>query len=214
MSKDLIIIGAGGTGRQVADAIGDMTEEWNLLGYLDDDPLKQGKIINGAPVLGKIEDVVKYPNCYFQIILGNPQDLFIKKRFVQHLKIEMHHYATLVHPSAWVSRYAVIGRDTFVMPNSTIMPNVKVGDHVDVSSNVFIAHDTQIGDYVGMANSASIAGRVRIEEGAFIGANSSIKEDITIGQWSLIGLGSVVYKDIPSYQVWAGNPAKFVRKRK
>ncbi len=214
MSKDLIIIGAGGSGREVADAIGDMTEEWNLLGYLDDDPLKQGKIINGVSVLGKIEDVVEYPNCYFIMILGNPRDLFIRKRFVEQLKIEIERYATIVHPAAWVSRYATIGHDTFVMPGTTIMPNVRIGNHVAISANTHIAHDTRVGDYVGMANSASVAGRVTIEEGAFIGANASIREDITIGQWSLIGMGSVVVENVPPYEVWVGNPAKFVRKRK
>ncbi len=214
MGKDLLIIGAGGHGRNVAGVMEDMANEWNLLGYLDDDPLKQGKEINGIPVLGKVDDVGKYPDCYFITILGTPLNWFIKKRLVEHLKIGIDRYATIIHPEARVSKNSTIGRDTVIMPGANIMANAEIGNHVSIKSNTYVGHDTQIGDYVGIANSTSIAGRVRIEEGVYIGANSSIKEDLTIGQWSLVGIGAVVVKNIPPYEIWAGNPARFLSKRK
>ena len=56
-------------------------------------------------------------------------------------------------------------------------------------------------------------GKVHIEEDAFIGCNVIICNAVTIGKGSIVGAGSVVTKDIPPYQVWAGNPAKYIKDR-
>lgn len=56
-------------------------------------------------------------------------------------------------------------------------------------------------------------GRVIIEEDAFIGCNVVICNSVTIGKGAIVGAGSVVTKDIPPYQVWAGNPARYIKDR-
>lgn len=56
-------------------------------------------------------------------------------------------------------------------------------------------------------------GEVKIEKGAFIGCNSIICNSVTIGEGSVVGAGSIVTKDIPPYQVWAGNPARYIKER-
>lgn len=56
-------------------------------------------------------------------------------------------------------------------------------------------------------------GEVHIEDDVFIGLNVIICNSVTIGKGSIIGAGSVVTKDIPPYQVWAGNPARFIKER-
>ncbi len=50
-----------------------------------------------------------------------------------------------------------------------------------------------------------------IEDNVFIGANCIILKGVKIGDRSIIGAGSVVTKNVPSDQIWAGNPAKFIR---
>lgn len=211
MSKDLIIIGAGGDGRVAAQIVEDIGDEWNLLGYLDDDPEKQSIEINGFPVLGKIPDATKYHNCYFVILLGNPQNRFIKKRYVSKLGIDLENYATLIHPSATISKYIKIGRGSVILPGATISPNVEIGNHVYIGK-AHVSQGTKIGDYVLMVNLAAIGGKVTMEEGCYIGQNSAIREGVTIGKWSLVGMGSVVVSDVPAYHVVVGNPAKILRK--
>lgn len=56
------------------------------------------------------------------------------------------------------------------------------------------------------------SGVVHIKERAFLGANTIITKPVTIGKGAIVGAGSIVTKDIPDYEVWAGNPAKFIRK--
>src|SRR4030042_5126495 len=110
MAKNLIIIGAGGDGRNVADIVAEMNREWNLLGFLDDDPEKQGTKINGIPVLGGTTDIDKYSSCRFIVLCGAHKDRFIKKSTIAKLPIPAENYATVIHPTAWISRHAIIGR--------------------------------------------------------------------------------------------------------
>jgi len=56
-------------------------------------------------------------------------------------------------------------------------------------------------------------GEVHIEDDVFIGVNTSICSPVTIGKGAIVGAGSVVTKDIPPYQVWAGNPAHYIKDR-
>lgn len=57
------------------------------------------------------------------------------------------------------------------------------------------------------------SGEVHIKQNAFIGANVIITKPVTIGEDAVVGAGSIVTKDIPDGEVWAGNPAKFIRKK-
>ena len=54
---------------------------------------------------------------------------------------------------------------------------------------------------------------VHIKEYAFIGAHTIICKPVTIGRGAIVGAGSVITKDIPDNEIWAGNPARLIRKR-
>ena len=212
MAKDLIIIGAAQDGRVAAEVVEDIGNKWNLLGYLDDDPKKQSIEINAVPVLGKTADIAKYDNCYFIVVLGSPRDYSVKKKIITKLGISLENYATIIHPSAIVSKYANIGRGSVIYPGVTIMANAEIGNHVFIASKTNVGHDTKIGDYVTISTLAAIAGNVTVEEGCYIGLNSSIRDGVTIGEWSLIGMGSVVVSDVPAYHVAVPNRARIMRK--
>jgi sugar O-acyltransferase (sialic acid O-acetyltransferase NeuD family) len=212
MTKKLIIIGAGGDGRNVADILAEMNHEWNLLGFLDDNPEMQDTKINDVPVLGKISDIKKYAGCYFVVTIGNYKGHLIKKKLVTGLAIERKSYATIVHPSAWVSKYASIGIGSVVLPGVTIMANAEIGNHVFIASKSNIGHNTKVGNYTLISALVGIAGNVAIEEGCYIGLNASIRDSVIVGKGSIVGMGSVVVADIPPFCVVTGNPARILRK--
>lgn len=212
MTKDLVIMGAGGDGKNVAEMVEDIGSEWNLLGFLDDDPSKQGIEINGVPVLGKIVDATKYSNCHYVLLIGHVGNYFAKKRLVAKLGISLGNYATIIHPDARISKYANIGRGSVIYPGVTVMTNAEVGNFVFVAASTDIGHDTKIGDYVTISTLVAVSGYVIIEEGCYIGLSSSIREHVTVREWSTVGMGSVVVSDVPAYHVVVGNPAKVLRK--
>lgn len=112
----------------------------------------------------------------------------------------------------------IIGDNVRVGSGSCIdrgnMYDTIIGDNVKIDNLVHIAHNVQIDKNTMVVAGVVVCGSVKIGKNCFIGANSTIKQHLTIGDNVLIGMGSVVTKDIPDGEVWAGNPAKFLRKNK
>lgn len=114
--------------------------------------------------------------------------------------------------------------------------SITIGDNVGISQTALIAHDTiTIGDNVKIGGGTCVytsdfhsldaeirrtkedqknrkTAPVNIGNDVFIGARCLILKGVTIGEKSIVGAGSVVTKSIPSGEIWAGNPAKFIRK--
>ena len=94
--------------------------------------------------------------------------------------------------------------------------SITLGDNILVGGGVRI-YDTDFHwlDFEKRVNEAGGAvNPVVIKNGAFIGANSIILKGVTIGEKAIVGAGSVVTRSIPDGEIWAGNPAKFIRKIK
>jgi UDP-3-O-[3-hydroxymyristoyl] glucosamine N-acyltransferase len=88
----------------------------------------------------------------------------------------------------------------------------KIGKGSKFDNLCHIAHNCQIGKHTGFSAGVSLGGSTVVGDYSFLGLNSTTKPSIKIGSYSLIGAGSVVIKDVPSFEIWAGNPARFLRK--
>jgi len=93
----------------------------------------------------------------------------------------------------------------------TIGNNVTIGGNTVVYDTDFHNLDPKIRIYKFKDKNSAIKKPVIIEDNVFIGAHSTILKGVTIGQNSIIGACSVVTKNIPPNEIWAGNPAKFIR---
>lgn len=215
--KNLVIIGGIGNGTVIASTvedINDLKKEWRIIGFLNDFEIEP---INGYPVLGKIEKQVAHQliadqDAYFlyTLISTKLNHKFIPK--LTDLEIPIERFATLIHPSAVVSRFAEIGHGVCIQPLVSVGPNVKIGNHIQIYAQCLVGHNAILDDYSYVANNSCIGAHVHLKKGAYLGTNCSLLENVTIGEWALVGIGTVVLRDVPDYTKVVGNPARVIGK--
>lgn len=191
MAKNVVVIGAGGHGKVIADIITACGD--NFLGFLDDDESKK--------TLGKVADCEKYADCFFVIGIGNAE---IREKFS---KLPYKWY-TAIHPSAVVSPSAKIGEGTVIMPNAVVNADAKIGRHAIVNTTAAVEHDNEIDDFVHISVGAKLGGTVKIGKRTHIGIGATVKNNIDICADCIVGAGAVVVKNIERKGIYKGIPAR------
>lgn len=200
--KRLVIIGAGGHGRVVAD-IAQKLNQYTEIVFLDDSGIKE---CMGLPVVGDIADIRKYLNDFEVFVaIGNAvrRGLLIEQLLSAGAVVP-----TLVHPSAVVGAYAEMGEGTVIMPGAVINPCAKLGKGVIVNTCSSVDHDCVIGDYCHIAVGAHVAGTVTLGDRVWVGAGATVSNNVNICADCMIGAGAVVVKDIIESGTYIGVPAK------
>jgi sugar O-acyltransferase (sialic acid O-acetyltransferase NeuD family) len=213
-AKDLLILGAGGFGRETAQAVHDINRAgavWRLLGFLDDDPARHGATIDGTQILGGRDQIRRRPDAAVVVCTVRPGDDASRMRIVGELNLPAERYASILHPTAVVSPSSSIGPGSVLLANVVLTASVRVGAHVAVMPHVTLTHDDVIDDFATLASGVRLGGGVRVQRAAYVGAGALVREHCTIGAFSLIGMGAVVIRDVPERQVWAGVPACYLR---
>ncbi|MEJ5330089.1 MAG: NeuD/PglB/VioB family sugar acetyltransferase [Desulfobaccales bacterium] len=210
------IIGASGHGKVCLDIL--QASGWPIIGYFDDNFKILGNKINGIPVLGTIEDVLKlisqknikiiiaignnYERCkIYEKLLKNINDKEIKGLFVN-----------AIHPSAIISSNVEMGCGNFIAPGAIINSSTKLGSCVIINTGATIDHDNIIHDFAQISPGCNLAGNVTVEEGAFLGTGAVVIPGKTIGAYSIIGAGTVVIHNIPPYCTAVGVPARVIKR--
>lgn len=216
-TKKVIIFGIGGTSVDILDVINDINregseEEFECIGFLDDEESNIGKMINNVKVLGLLNLAKDFKEAFFINGIGSPESFLNKEEIIKKSEVSIDRFVALIHPTASVSKTAVIGNGSIIFQNVVISANVQIGNHVVVLPSSIISHNDTIGDYTCVATGVCISGKVNVGESCYLGANCTLKEDIVIGDHSLVGMGSVVLSDVSINSVFVGNPAKFLKK--
>lgn len=198
MCKEVIIIGASGHGKVVADIVEKSGDK--IFGFLDDDLSKNG-------VIGKVSECEKYIDKYFVIAIGNNK---IRKAISE--KYSNLNYYTAVHPRAVISYDAIICPGTVIMANAVINSSVKIGKHCIINTASVVDHDSEIADFSHVSPGAILCGTVKIGECTNIGAGTVVRNNISIADNVVIGCGACVVNDIINPGVYMGVPAKIREK--
>ncbi len=205
MAKNVVIIGAGGHGKVIADIV--VKSGDNVVGFLDDSKDVGDVIIEKFTVIGKVEDCEKLQqenkNLFFVIAIGNN---YVRKEIFEKYKLN---YYTAIHPTAVIGMGVHIGTGTVIMANACINSSAKIGNNCIINTGTIIEHDNIIEDNVHVSPNATLCGTVKVGEYTHIGAGSIIKNNISIVDNSIIGAGAVVVKNIVKNGVYIGIPAKF-----
>ncbi|MGS0763276.1 acetyltransferase [Syntrophomonas curvata] len=209
--KPLVIVGAGGLGREVAWLVADINgqkPEWNFMGFVDDGV--QGNTVEGYPSLGPVEHLFNMSaDIWTAVAIADSR---VRMKFVRQIQDQGRKLATLVHPLVSMSDYVKIGSGSIICSGAVITTNVSLGQSTIINLGCFIGHDTELHDYVSLMPAANLAGEVRVGEGCYFGLNSCVINRTTIGEWSVIGAGATVADDIPAYSLAVGVPARVIKK--
>lgn len=203
MHKKLIIIGASGQGKVVAD-IALKLNKYEEISFLDDNENAQECM--GIPVIGKSSDMEEYVDkADFFVAIGNAK---IRKKLTEQLEVLGAMIPVLIHPNAVIGEWVTVGKGTVIMAGAVVNPNCAIGKGCIVNTCSSVDHDCCIGDYVHVAVGAHIAGTVSIKDNTFIGAGVAIKNNVSICADCIIGAGAVVVKDIEEAGTYVGVPAR------
>ena len=200
--KELIIIGAGGHGRVIAD-IAQKLGVYKSISFLDDGTAQESM---GLPVVGKTSDAEKYVNTAdIFVAIGNSK---VRGNLLERLLAVGANVPTLVHPNAVIGACVEIGVGTAVMAGAVINPCSKIGKGVIVNTCSSVDHDCTIEDCAHISVGAHIAGSVRVGAHTWIGIGGIVKNNISICADCMIGAGAVVVKNITAAGTYIGVPAK------
>lgn len=205
--KDLIIVGASGFGRELVQWVEDInkeTREWNILGFIDDNPNALDGYLCDYSIIGDIQNWQPKSTEYFACALAFPS---VKQKVITMLKDKQAQFATLIHPTAIINKYAEIGEGVVITPRSNVNANAKIGDFVSVLGSG-IGHDAIVGDFSTLSGRCSINGHVKVGNLVYIACGVSVAPSKKIGDGATIGIGSVVISNVKPGVTVFGNPAK------
>lgn len=211
--KKIVIIGAGGFGREVKmliDQINLQSKKFEFLGFYDDG-IAKSTVINGFNVLGSISDLIKID--YELSIVISIADPAIKKKIHNILKCNTNlNYPSLIHPNVLIGGDNVfIGNGCIICASNIITVNINIGNFVILNLGCTTGHDTSIGDYCSFMPSVNISGEVIIEDLVYVGTGAKIINLLSIGKSTIVGAGAVVSKSLPAQCTAVGIPAKPIK---
>lgn len=204
-NNNLILVGGGGHCKSVIDVA--ESAGFNIIGILDL-PENVGKKVLNYNILGSDKDISNFINdTLFIVTVGQIKDVSL--RIMLHNKISNvgGKFATIIAPTAHVSKYALIGEGTVIMHHSLVNANAKIGRGCIINSFSNIEHDSIIGDYCHISTGAMINGDCKVGGETFIGSQTVVLNGITLAPGCVISAGSVVRKDIVKKGIYSGNPA-------
>jgi sugar O-acyltransferase (sialic acid O-acetyltransferase NeuD family) len=208
---DLLLIGSGGFARETAEAVAAVNRvapTWDLLGFLDDDPARQGTLVDGLPVLGPTGAVHDHPTAHVLVCTGRPTNYVSRRRIVERLALDEDRHPTVIHPMASVGTSCRVGAGSVLLAHVVLTADAVVGRHVAVMPQVVLTHDTRVDDWATLGSGVRVGGGSHIGENAYIGASASIREGVTIGARAMIGMAAVVTGDVPPERLFYGAPAR------
>ena len=213
--KHIVIIGAGGHGREVADIArhqAQVNNETGVLGFVDDNRDLHDKSLDGLPVLGDWSwfEGAGRENIAVVCAVGSPQ---VCRSLVERANALGLSFASVVSPLAHISPYARLGQGVTIFPNVVVNTGAFIDSYSILNIAVTVSHDAIVGRYCNINPGVRLAGNVTIGEGCYVGMGANVIQGRTVGAWSVVGAGAVVIRDLPTGVTAVGVPAEIIKRR-
>jgi sugar O-acyltransferase (sialic acid O-acetyltransferase NeuD family) len=206
--EPLVIVGAGGHGREVLDivnALNDVAPVFHLLGFLDDEPgpwplldRRDTGVIGGMDALDDVD-------ARYVIGLGSAE---ARRAVDARASAAGLKPATLVHPAATVGSDLRLGPGLVLAAGARITTKVTTGRHVHLNVNATLSHDCVVGDYGTLSPGTHVSGAVTLGPGVTLGSGAVVRQGVQVGAGTTVGAGAVVVRDLPAGVTAVGVPAR------
>jgi acetyltransferase EpsM len=205
--QPLLVLGTHHFAPEVFDLVSELPG-FRVEGFVENlDQERTSQTIEGLPVYW-IDEIARFAETHHAVCaLGTTG----RGRFVAEAIAAGMRFATVVHPTARVSRRSELGRGSIVSAGAIIATRTRVGDHVIVNRGALIGHDVKVDEFVTIGPGANIAGLCRIGARTYVGAGAIVIDRTTVGAESIVGAGAVVTKDVPANVQVVGVPARIVK---
>lgn len=195
----LIIIGAGGHGKVIADNA--LKNGYKNIGFIDDNC---ADTCMGFPVVGTTGDIENLNDGETDFIIGIGNNT-IRQSIAEKYDVN---WVTIIHPSAQIAVSASVGKGTVVMANAVINASATVGAHCIINTGSIVEHDNVIEDYVHLSPRVALGGEVKIGADSHIGIGAAVSNNIEICDNCIIGASAVVVNNIRNKGTYVGIPAR------
>ena len=215
MMERLVIIGAGGVGREVLDVVEAMNLEhastssgrFDVVGFLDDrEPDLDLVPEPGVPHLGPVAGLPDLPD-EVSFVIGIA-DTIVRAEIDALGRSLGRRSPVLVHPTASLGRAVELGPGSVVFAQASLTNHIRLGRGVQVHPGATIGHDTTVADYVTVCPQVAVSGNVAVERGVWLGTSSCINQGLSVGEGATVGSGAAVIRDVPPKVTVVGVPAR------
>jgi len=209
--KNLVIIGAGGFGREMFGAAREALgygDRFRIKGFLDGNPAALDGFSGYPAIIGTPETYAIERNDVFITALGSIES---RRRCADFVESRGGVFIPIIHRTASIGQNVTVGEGSFVAHNAVLTADVKVGRHACIFHGTVIGHDAVLGDYSHIYSLVSIGGGVRIGEGASVFPGAKVVPRVAIGEGATVGIGSTVIRDVDRGITVFGSPAERFR---
>ena len=199
-SSRLIIIGAGGFGRELLGWIRKYALPFDFVGFLDN-------LKSGENILGTIEGHQPQLGAFYISALGAPADRHMATSRIENAGGR---FVNIMSPNAMLASTLPPNAGIIALGDASAANDVKIGRHVLLQTFCAIGHDVTVGDYSTVSSFAFIGGKARIGALVTIHPHATILPSVVVGDGAVIGAGSVVTRNVAANTTVFGNPAKLL----
>jgi sugar O-acyltransferase (sialic acid O-acetyltransferase NeuD family) len=208
MTPGVIIVGAGGHGRVIADALS--ASGVVVVGFVDSDEAKHGTVVAGLPVLGDESALAAFADGSVELAngIGSVADLTLRKTVYERLVAGGYRFITVRHPRAIVSAGAFVERGAQLLAGAIVQTDARVGENTIVNTGAIVEHDCVIGRHCHLAPRCVLSGGVSVGDESHIGVGATAVQGVVIGARAFLAAGAVVVGNVPAGCRVQGMPAK------
>ena len=210
MKQQLVIVGAGGFGRELYGLVHECVSDdtFDFKGFLALDKSELAAFDVDAAVLDPPEVYDPTPYDRFLLAIGHIE---VRRRVVELLLGKGAQFIQFIHATAVIARTARLGKGVVVYPFAVVSNQANVGDFVHLSLYASVGHDARVDEYSLLAPYATLNGAAVIESEVFVSTHATIAPERRVGARSKISANSVVLHDVPPDSMVYGVPGKQAR---